>query len=180
VGELEAVLVNVSVALEAPEALGVKVTVKGADWPAAIVAGSVIPDRTNSPLLLLAEDTVTDDPVAVKLPLREALAPTVTVPKLSVVGKTDNCPWLVPVPESAMFSGEFEAVDTMERVPLLEPEAVGANVAVNVTRWLGVSVVGKVSPLIEKPVPEMLACEMVTEEPPVLVTVSERFVLLPT
>lgn len=177
---MDALLVNVSVALEAPEALGVKVTVKGADWPAAMVAGRVIPESTNSLLLLPAEETITEAPAAVKLPFREALAPTVTVPKLSVAGETDSCPWAVAVPESGMLSGEFEAFDTTERVPLLEPEAVGAKVAVKVTLWLEVSVVGRVSPVIEKPVPVTLACEIVTEEPPVLVSVSDKFVLLPT
>ena len=39
---------------------------------------------------------------------------------------------------------------------------------------------GKVNPLIEKAVPVTFACEMVTEEPPVLVRVSNRLELLPT
>ena len=39
---------------------------------------------------------------------------------------------------------------------------------------------GKVRLLIEKPAPVKLACEIVTDDPPVLVRVSERFVLLPT
>ena len=43
-----------------------------------------------------------------------------------------------------------------------------------------VSVAGRVNPLIEKAAPLTFACEIVTEEPPVLVSVSERFVLLPT
>ena len=79
-----------------------------------------------------------------------------------------------------MLSGEFDAFDTTERVPLAEPETVGANVAVNVTLWLGVRVAGRVSPLIEKPAPLGVAWEIVTEEPPVLVSVSDKFVLLPT
>ena len=43
-----------------------------------------------------------------------------------------------------------------------------------------VSVTGRVSPLIEKAAPVTLACEIVTDVPPVFVNVSERFVLLPT
>jgi hypothetical protein len=39
---------------------------------------------------------------------------------------------------------------------------------------------GRVNPLMEKPVPLTVAAEMVTVDPPVLVRVSERFVLLPT
>ena len=86
----------------------------------------------------------------------------------------------MPVPESAMFRGELEALETMERVPLAEPVAVGVKVAAKVTLSLAVRVVGKVNPLMENAAPVTLACEMVTEEPPVLVSVSERFVLLPT
>jgi hypothetical protein len=41
-------------------------------------------------------------------------------------------------------------------------------------------VAGNVRPLIEKPLPDTFACEMVTAEPPLLVSVSDRFVLLPT
>jgi len=33
---------------------------------------------------------------------------------------------------------------------------------------------------MENPVPLTLACEMITDEPPVLVTVSDKFALLPT
>lgn len=39
---------------------------------------------------------------------------------------------------------------------------------------------GKVNPLIEKAAPVTFACEMVTDDPPVFVTVSDRFVVLPT
>ena len=79
-----------------------------------------------------------------------------------------------------MLSGEFAASETTESVPLTEPEPVGANVAVNVTLWFGVRVIGNVNPLIEKAAPDILACEIVTEELPVLVNVSDKFVLLPT
>ena len=43
-----------------------------------------------------------------------------------------------------------------------------------------VRVVGRVSPLIENAAPVTLACEIVTDDPPVLVSVSERFALLLT
>ena len=39
---------------------------------------------------------------------------------------------------------------------------------------------GKVNPLMENPAPVTLACEIVTDDPPVLVSVSERFARLPT
>jgi hypothetical protein len=79
-----------------------------------------------------------------------------------------------------MLSGELGASETIARLPLAAPAAVGENFTVKVTLWLGVSVVGKVSPVIEKPVPVTLACEMVTLDPPVLVRVSDKLALLPT
>lgn len=130
---MDALLVNVRLALAAPDAFGVNVTVNGKDWPAAIVAGNVIPDNVYSPLVLLAEETVTELPEAVRLPFNDALDPTVTVPKFNVVGETANVPAATPVPDSVMFNGELDAFDTMESVPLAAPEAVGANFAVNVT-----------------------------------------------
>ena len=45
---------------------------------------------------------------------------------------------------------------------------------------MAVRVRGKVNPLMEKTAPVKFACVMVTDEPPVLVRVSDKFVLLPT
>src|SRR5713226_5713015 len=77
-----------------------------------------------------------------------------------------------------MSSVELSAVDTTASVPLAEPADAGAKVTVNVTLWFGESVVGKLSPLTEKPVPLIFASEIVTADPPVLVNVSERLELL--
>src|SRR5258708_12240267 len=75
VGEFEALLRKVRLPLAAPLALGVNVTVNAADWPAAIVFGRVIPESTNSLLLLLPEVTVTRPPVAARLPVTATLTP---------------------------------------------------------------------------------------------------------
>jgi len=180
VGEFDALLENDKVAEVAPLACGVKVTVKEVECPAASVTGSEIPESTNSPLLRLADETLTAAPLAVRLPLSAELVPTVTLPKLRLVGDTANCPAAVPVPESAMFSGEFDAFDTTDRLPLAAPALVGAKVAVNVTLWFALSVRGKLNPLIENTAPVTFACVMVSDDPPVLVSVSDKFVLLPT
>jgi hypothetical protein len=45
---------------------------------------------------------------------------------------------------------------------------------------LAVRVSGKFSPLIEKAAALELACVMVTDDPPVLVSVSDELVLVPT
>src|SRR6266404_1959517 len=180
VGEFDALLKKVRLALVAPLAFGVKVTVKEADCPAAIVFGNVIPESTNSLLLLLPEVTVTEAPVAVRLPLREALALTTTLPKLSVPGETDSCPAAAPVPDRAMLRVELDASERIARLPVAAPALAGANLTVNVTLWAALRVVGSVSPVIEKPAPVAFACEMVTAVPPVLVNVSDRLAVLPT
>lgn len=97
------------------------------------MTGIEIPESTNSPFVRLAEETVTAVPLAVRLPFRDALDPTVTLPKLRLVGDTANVPAAVPVPERLIVSGEFEAFETTDRLPLAAPAAVGAKVALNVT-----------------------------------------------
>lgn len=92
VGAFEALLWKVRVALVLPAAFGVNVTVYVVDPPAAIVLGRVIPESTNSLLLIPAEVTVTDAPVAFRVPVSAELCPTVTVPKLSVAGEAESCP----------------------------------------------------------------------------------------
>jgi hypothetical protein len=97
------------------------------------VAGSEIPESTNSPLFKLAELTVTEAPLAVRLPLSAAFDPTTTFPKLRLVGDTANWPEAVPVPESAMLSVELDAFEIIDRLPLAAPAPVGVKVAVKVT-----------------------------------------------
>jgi hypothetical protein len=130
---LEALLENDSEADAAPLDCGVKVTENVDDWPAGMVAGSEIPERVNSLLLMLAELTVTDAPLAVRLPPSAELDPTFTLPKARVVGETAKVPAAVPVPESAMASGEFEAVETTDKLPLAAPAAAGVKITVKVT-----------------------------------------------
>ena len=132
-GEFDALLTNDKDAEVDPLACGVNVTVKGVDWPAARVTGSEIPESANSPLFRLADVTVTDAPLAIRLPLSDELDPTTTLPKLRLVGDTANWPAVVPVPETAMLSGEFDAFDVTVRFPLAEPVPVGVKVAVKVT-----------------------------------------------
>jgi hypothetical protein len=139
------------------------------------------PESTNSLLLTLAEVTVTDAPLAVRVPFSEELDPTTTLPKLRLVGDTAKVPAAVPVPESAILSGEFDAFETIDKVPLTAPALLGVNVAVKVTLWPDVRLIGKPpNPLIEKAAPVTFAAEMATVDPPVLVRVSDKFVLLPS
>jgi hypothetical protein len=123
---------------------------------------------------------VTGEPLAVRLPPRAEFEPTLTLPKARVVGETAKVPAAVPVPDNGIESGELDALEVMEIDPLAEPAVVGVKVAVKVTLWLALRLRGRVRPVIENPVPLGVAAGIVTVDPPVLVRVSERFVLLPT
>lgn len=87
VGEFVALLVKERLPEAAPLALGVKVTVKVTDEPAATVTGSEMPDSVNS-FAMLSDEIVTAAPVAFRVPLSEELEPTTTFPKLNVAGET--------------------------------------------------------------------------------------------
>ncbi len=178
-GEFAALLVKERLPEAAPLALGVKVTVKEADEPAATVTGREMPDSVNS-FVMLSDENVTAAPVAFSAPLSEELEPTAKLPKLNVAGETANWPGALPVPESVMLSGELDASDTIDTMPLADPEPVGAKVTEKVTLWFEDRVAGNVNPLTEKTAPETLAWDMVTVDPPVLVTVSGLLLLLPT
>ena len=108
-----------------PEACGVNVTVNGVELPAAMVTGSEIPLSANSGLFKLADDTVTLAPVAVSVPLFPKLAPTVTLPKLRLVGVTASCPVAVPVALKGIARFGLEASELTEREPLTLPAAAG-------------------------------------------------------
>ena len=85
-----ALLVKVRVAVADPVDCGVKVTVKGTVWPEGMVTGSDSPLMLNTELLVLAAVTVTLAPLAESVPLPVPLLPTVTLPRLSEAGLTDN------------------------------------------------------------------------------------------
>ena len=119
-----------------PEAVpllcGAKVTVRGVLCPAASASGNEKPLKLNSGLLVLAEETVTLEPLALNVAVRLLLWPTVMLPKSNVVGDNSNWPGAVAVPESAIVKLEFEALDTMAMLPLAVPEDVGAKTVLKV------------------------------------------------
>jgi hypothetical protein len=74
----------------------------------------------------------------------------------------------------------FVPLDVMLTLPLAAPLAVGEKSTVKDVLWPAVSVTGSDSPLRLNPVPVAAAAEMVRLDPPVLVSVSDKLVLLPT
>ncbi len=74
----------------------------------------------------------------------------------------------------------FEPLEVMLTLPLAAPLVVGEKSTVNEVLWPAVNVKGKDKPLRLNPLPLALAAEIVRLVPPVLVSVSDKFLLLPT
>lgn len=118
---------KVRVPLAAPETVGPNVTVNEVLLPAAIVVGSVRPVIVKLELFVLAPLTVTLAPLAVRVPVAEALLPTATLPKLKAIGVTASCPAATaPDPERGMVNVGLAAVEVMVTFPLTAPDEVGA------------------------------------------------------
>jgi hypothetical protein len=180
VEEVEALLENESMAEAVPDVWGAKTTVTGTLCPAAMVNGKMTPLTENSGLLRLAEDTVTLAPVALSVPACDALLPTVTFPKLAEPGETVSWPCEVPHPLCTIVSVGFDPFELTVMDPVVLLAVCGANVVLKVRLWFGVSVVGRIRPLMLKPVPASVIWEIVTLEPPMLVRATHWLWLLPT
>jgi hypothetical protein len=173
-------LVNVNVPLAEPLDVGVKVTVNETLEPAPTFTGKLMPLTLNSELSELTPVTCTAEPLADKLADFDALAPTVTLPKLKLVGFAASCPGVVPVPDKPIPSEGLLAFEVNVSVPLALPPEDGANCTVKVTLCPADKVVGSESPLTSNAPALELAPEIVTSLPPELVTVSDFDVLFPT
>ena len=108
------------------------------------------------------------------------MLPTITLPKLRLVGFEPSAPGVTPVPDIGIVRVGLEAFEVIVTLPLTLPADTGVNVALKVVLCPAVSVIGVVIPLSVKPFPLMPTWEIVTLELPVLVTVPERDCLLPT
>jgi len=92
-------------------------------------------------------------PLLVTVSERELLLPTVTLPKLRLVGFAPSVPGVTPVPDNGMLNVGFEALDVIVTLPLTLPADDGVNETVKVALWPVVSVTGVVIPLKLKPEP---------------------------
>jgi len=137
-----------------------------------MLKGVEIPLSLNSTFVVVTEEIVTAEPVALSVPLREPFEPTGTLPKFNVFGSSVNCPALVSLPESAMFRRGFEAVETTKRSPELTPEVPGANTTLKVRLCPGASGVGSDMPVTLNAGLDTLAFDKVTLVFPVFVKVS--------
>ena len=84
---------------------------------------------------------------------KDCLFPTVTLPKLRLVGLSPNVPGVTPVPDRGMVRVGFEALEVMVRLPLALPADDGANETLKVALCPAVRVTGVVIPLKLNPEP---------------------------
>ena len=73
----------------------------------------------------MIEETVTLEPMTVRVTVKLALVPTTTLPKSKLVGATLNWPGLPPVPEREIVRGELDAFETTEMFPAVRPAEMG-------------------------------------------------------
>ena len=94
-----------------------------------------------------------EPPVLVTVSDTERLPPTVTLPKLRLVGFDPSAPGASPVPDRGMVRVGFGAFEVTVRLPLTLPADAGVNVTVKVALCPAVSVTGAVIPVRPNPVP---------------------------
>jgi hypothetical protein len=162
VGEFVALLITETVPLSAPDALGVKTTLKVALAPAAIVSGTVTPVVLKPVPEAVIFDTLTVElPVLASVTACVLLLPTLMFPKLRLVALGESCnAAATPVPLIAMVFGELGALLTSETLPGTAPALAGENATLKLVLCPGVKVRGRVRPLMTKLCPETVACEM--------------------
>jgi hypothetical protein len=98
-----------------------------------------------------------EPPVLVTVSARDLLLPTVTLPKLRLLGFDPRDPSASPVPANEIVRVGLEAFEVTVTLPLALVADAGVNVTVNVVLWPAVRVNGVLIPLRLNPVPLMLA-----------------------
>ncbi len=159
VGEFVALLTTETVPLKLLALVGEKAMDNVALCPAVRIDGGIDPV-----VLKLFPDTVVWAMVTLELPVLVivavcvALLPTVTFPKLKLVGLADN--WSVaaiPVPFKEISTVGFVASLINEIVPVALPGCAGANFTVAVALWPAGIFIGGETPVMLKPDPEIEA-----------------------
>ena len=178
--ELDALLTKESFPDAAPLLWGTNLTVRETLLPAETVMGNVAPLKVNSELVVVAEEITTLEPTAFKLAAIVLLAPTVTLPRLALVGETVKVPAAVPVPDKGMDTVGLLALEITVKPPLTAPPTVGLKNTLNVTLSAGASVKGGLIPVRPNAEPVVFAEDSTTGAWPILVSVSASVAVLPT
>jgi hypothetical protein len=181
-GFVGSLLVMERLPVAAPAVVGLNVSDNGADWPAAMTFGVVIPLTPKpAPVVDMAETVRSDAPVFDIVKLEVPFEPTVTLPKLTVVLLREIC-WLEATPFADRFTttGAVPVAPCTERVPFTAPFAVGVTLTERFPDCPGGSEIGKVIPLTLNWELETVACVRVTAAAPAFLTASVWVLDLPT
>ena len=112
--------------------------------------------------------------------MADCFAPTVTLPKSSLVGVRLSCPAAdIPVPDNERLVTESDAVLVMETVALKVPAAFGVKPTVIGVLCPTARLIGRVGAVREKYFVESATLLIVTEAVPEFVAVAVRVLLLP-
>ena len=85
-----------------------------------------------------------------------------------------------PVPDSEIVMGEFDPLLVIVTPPVTLPEVAGAKISLVATDAPGLRISPFEIPFTLKPEPEIVTLEMLTSDPPELVSVMNCVLLLPT
>ena len=94
-----------------------------------------------------------EPPVLVIFSDKDVLLPTVTLPKLRLVGLGARSPGEIPVPDNGMVRVGSEALEVMVMLPLALAAEEGANFTLKLVLCPAVNVTGVEMPLRLKPLP---------------------------
>src|SRR6266851_5113604 len=171
-GEPGALLVMEALPLALPVAEGANCALKVVLPPAASVSGTDKPVMLKPvPEALAAEIVTLAVPELLNVRVCVPLLPTSTFPKLKLEGLAVSVP-CTPVPLNATAAGDPGALLLIETLPDALPGAVGVNCALKVLDCPGARENGKVNPLMPKPAPVALPCEIFKLAVPELVKVT--------
>jgi hypothetical protein len=105
-GELEALLTKEALPLAAVVVVGAKLTLRDVLWPGARLNGSVLPPILNPfPVAVYWEMVAVAGPLFVIITGSVLLVPTVTLPKLTLVGLVVSCGYPPPIPLRETVAG---------------------------------------------------------------------------
>jgi hypothetical protein len=181
-GELEALLATVMLPVKLPAADGVKVTCNAALWPGARIKPAETPLAVNlAPETLTPEMVTLEFPAFVSVTLSVLLAPAETFPKFKLPALLlRSAAAATPVPLMATVLGVLETLLITDIVPVTAPVVLGANTIFKMACFAALIVMGKLPPEIVNPFAAVLACVMVSGDPPGLDMVTDCETVPPT
>jgi len=166
--------VTVALPVGEPADCGAKVIVNVVLWPAAKVRGNELLFTVNpAPVAEAWEMATLLPPVLVKVADCCWLPPTWMLPNETLVGCAISDPGANAAPDRGRFKVVFEASLENATFPLAVPADCGANTTFTVALWPEERVSGSVKPVMLKPDPVAVACEIVTLASPVFVRVAD-------